>query len=154
MKKFMTIRYELLEGGKAPFKATKGAAGYDLTVNSIELLGYKKIKYYLGVKVAIPEGHVGLIFPRSSVHKTGLRLSNAVGVIDSDYRGEIGVVMFNHGEEELKINIGDRIAQLIFEKISTPKIVEVTELPETKRGENGYGSTGGISSLKQHSTNS
>ncbi len=136
----MTIRYELLEGGKAPFKATKGAAGYDLTVNSIELLGYKKIKYYLGVKVAIPEGHVGLIFPRSSVHKTGLRLSNAVGVIDSDYRGELSAIFDMPGNVQYRV--GDRCCQLVIIKLGEIDEWIESKLDETERGESGFGSTG------------
>ena len=94
-----------------------------------------------GLKVAIPEGHVGLIWDRS-----GLAAKNALttmaGVIDSDYRGEIGVVMINLGKEEFKIEKGMRIAQMLVQPILRLPIEEVDTLEETKRGESGFGSTG------------
>jgi dUTP pyrophosphatase len=93
------------------------------------------------IAVAIPEGHYGRVAPRS-----GLALKNFIdvgaGVIDADYRGPIGVLIFNFGDVSFKIGRGDRIAQLILERISTPYVEVVQELPETERGSGGFGSTG------------
>ena len=89
----------------------------------------------------MPNGCYGRIAPRS-----GLTLKKFIdvgaGVVDEDYRGELGVILFNFGEEDFKINMGDKIAQLIFEKIKTPAIVETDSLEETGRGNKGFGSTG------------
>jgi dUTP pyrophosphatase len=94
--------------------------------------------------MAIPEGFFGALFPRSGLSiKRGLGLTNSVGVIDSDYRGNVGIPVINHGLETLWIEDGERIAQLIilpYGKIN--QIEEVTELPETVRGEGGFNSTG------------
>ena len=91
--------------------------------------------------MAIPEGHYGRVAPRS-----GLAVKNFIdvgaGVIDCDYRGALGVVLFNHSADDFHIKPGDRIAQLIIEKISTPDVVEVDDLDETARGAGGFGSTG------------
>jgi dUTP pyrophosphatase len=91
--------------------------------------------------IAIPEGHYGRIAPRS-----GLAVKNFIdvgaGVIDMDYRGPVGVVLFNHSGDDFHIKQGDRIAQLIIEKISNPQIVEVDDLDATARGAGGFGSTG------------
>ena len=77
--------------------------------------------------------------------KTSRELSSVgAGVIDSDYRGEIGVLLFNQGQEDVVIKIGDRVAQIIFEKISVPKIEKAAELPQTSRGDAGFGSTGSV----------
>ena len=91
--------------------------------------------------MALPPGCYGRVAPRS-----GLALKKSIdigaGVIDSDYRGEVGVILFNFGNKDFIVNMGDRIAQLIFEKIKTPKIKETDELEGTDRGIGGYGSTG------------
>jgi dUTP pyrophosphatase len=89
----------------------------------------------------IPHGHYGRVAPRS-----GLAWKKSIdvgaGVIDEDYRGNVGVILFNFGDEDFVIKQGDRVAQLILEKISTPEVEEVDELPETSRGDGGFGSTG------------
>eukprot|EP00339_Tiarina_fusa_P004578 CAMPEP_0117047582 /NCGR_PEP_ID=MMETSP0472-20121206/32881_1 /TAXON_ID=693140 ORGANISM="Tiarina fusus, Strain LIS" /NCGR_SAMPLE_ID=MMETSP0472 /ASSEMBLY_ACC=CAM_ASM_000603 /LENGTH=111 /DNA_ID=CAMNT_0004760333 /DNA_START=40 /DNA_END=372 /DNA_ORIENTATION=- len=93
------------------------------------------------IAIAIPSGHYGRIAPRSSLawkHSIDV----GAGVIDSDYRGNIGVILFNLGDEPFTVKTHDRIAQLIIEKISTPAVVQVDELDDTERGEGGYGSTG------------
>ena len=94
-----------------------------------------------GLSISMPTGCYGRIAPRS-----GLALKKFIdvgaGVVDEDYRGELGVVLFNFGEEDFKINMGDKIAQLIFERIKTPTIVETDDLEETGRGKKGFGSTG------------
>ena len=96
-----------------------------------------------GVAMALPEGYAGLIYARSSLGtKRGLAPANKVGVIDSDYRGEIQVVLFNHGSETQTVMPGDRIAQLVITPVFTPGFVETEELSETNRGIGGFGSTG------------
>lgn len=91
--------------------------------------------------IAIPEGTYARIAPRS-----GLAVKNFIdvgaGVVDYDYRGNVGVVLFNHGDEDFSIRRGDRVAQLILEKISMAEIIEVEELADTERGTGGFGSTG------------
>ena len=94
-----------------------------------------------GLAFAIPTGNYGRIAPRS-----GLAVKNSInvgaGVIDSDYRGEVRVLLFNHGDVDFVISEGDRIAQLIIEKYTPTELVEVETLGETQRGEGGFGSTG------------
>eukprot|EP01120_Amphizonella_sp_Union-15-10_P000134 TRINITY_DN10163_c0_g1_i2.p1 TRINITY_DN10163_c0_g1~~TRINITY_DN10163_c0_g1_i2.p1 ORF type:complete len:133 (-),score=34.83 TRINITY_DN10163_c0_g1_i2:3-401(-) len=95
------------------------------------------------IALEIPEGHYGRIASRSSLALKHLNVGG--GVIDSDYRGNLGVILFNHGDKPFTISRGDRIAQLILEKISTPEVFVVGDeesLEETQRGENGFGSTG------------
>ncbi len=93
-----------------------------------------------GIAMAIPEGHVGMIADRSSMAKKGIK--TAGGIIDAGYRGEIQVVLRNITKEEIRIQRGERIAQLLIIPIATPAVKEVTSLSETKRGAGGFGSTG------------
>ena len=100
-----------------------------------------------GVKVEIPSGYVGLLFPRSSLSKLGVTMTNSVGVIDSDYRGEImASLMFtktaNGPVDSIFINKGDRIVQLVILPIMVPDFVRVNNLSNTERGDGGFGSTG------------
>ena len=92
-----------------------------------------------GLAMVIPEGLYGRIAPRSGL-ALAKGLSVGAGVIDSDYRGEIGVLLFNQGQEDVVIKIGERIAQIIFERIAVPKIEEATELPQINRGDADFGS--------------
>ena len=94
-----------------------------------------------GISVAIPEGCYGRIAPRSGLAVKRF-IDVGAGVIDADYRGGIGVVLFNHSGEDFVVKPGDRIAQLLLEKIETPTVKEAEELPDTKRGTDGFGSTG------------
>ena len=141
----MKVRFKkLVPEAVAPYRATDGSAGWDLTA-ARELSQGKKTVYGTGLAVEIPKGYVGLLFPRSSIHKKVLRLSNSVGVIDSDYRGEITAVFdsFNTWPYEWeKYRPGDRICQLIILPVPTIEWEESEELTNTKRGEGGYGSTG------------
>lgn len=128
-----------------PTYAKDGDAGMDLVATEIvENTTFQKT-YGTGLAMQIPYGYVGLVFPRSSIRKYNLELSNSVGVIDSGYRGEIRVV-FNktiHGfSDDFTYNIGDRIAQIII--IPYPKVnfVLTEELSDTERGSGGFGSTG------------
>ena len=135
---------------KAPVRATDGSAGWDLTALGFayideegeEFETYTGIaKYRTGIAVEIPPGYVGLVFPRSSLFKTGMDLTNCVGVIDSDYRGEIAFVfrVIDIGD---KYKNGDRIGQLVIVPCPAVELVELEELSETERGTGGFGSTG------------
>ena len=124
-----------------PHYAKKGDAGMDLTCVSL----VKDPKYYeygTGLAMEIPEGHVGLIFPRSSISKTDHFLRNSVGVIDSGYRGEIKLRMSVPSSAETEYKIGDKIGQLLIIELPWVQIKETNELNVTDRGEGGFGSTG------------
>lgn len=96
-----------------------------------------------GIAMEVPKGCAGLIYARSSLGvKRGLAPANKVGVIDSDYRGEIRVVLLNHGKEPQTVSHGERIAQMIITPVVTPAYMEVSELSDTDRGAGGFGSTG------------
>ena len=96
-----------------------------------------------GIAMEVPKGCAGLIYARSSLGvKRGLAPANKVGVIDSDYRGEIRVVLLNHGKETQTVSHGERIAQMIITPVVTPAYMEVAELTDTDRGAGGFGSTG------------
>lgn len=96
-----------------------------------------------GVAVAIPTRYVGLIHPRSGLAaKHGITVLNAPGTVDADYRGELKVCLINHGQEPHTIHPGDRIAQLIVQKVELPEFVEADTLDTTQRGQGGFGSTG------------
>lgn len=124
-----------------PKRGTSGAAGFDLTAVSIEE-NETVLKYDTGIAVEIPPGYVGLLFPRSSVCKTGLSLANSVGVIDQDFRGSISFVFYKNKQCIVPYFPGDRIGQLVIVPIPAVEFVEVEELSETERGAGGYGSTG------------
>ena len=125
-----------------PSYSKPGDAGLDLTAVSEEWNeGNTMVTYGTGLSIEIPEGYVGLLFPRSSVCKTSLNLSNSVGVIDSGYRGEI-MLKYRYPEQGLVYDLGDRVGQLIIMPYPQIKLVEAEELSTTERGEGGYGSTG------------
>lgn len=100
------------------------------------------IEYSTSISLEIPEGYVGLLFPRSSITNKGLILGNSVGVIDSNFRGEIKFRFYLNERFSEEYNIGDRIGQIIVLPYPTVEFEEVTELSNTERGEGGYGSTG------------
>jgi deoxyuridine 5''-triphosphate nucleotidohydrolase (dut) len=129
-----------------PARATQGSAGYDLSAclaEPLRLPGGERVLVPTGIAVALPENAVGLVFGRSGLAtKHGISPSNAVGVIDSDYRGEIFVPLSNHSPKDYQIEPGERIAQLVVVPIETPEIALCEQLPETQRGEGGFGSTG------------
>lgn len=131
---------KLHEDAVIPSYAKDGDAGMDLTAVDVIADG-ATITYKTGLAIEIPRWHVGLLFPRSSVYKTGQILTNCVGVIDSGYRGEI-MMKYTLSSFQSEYDIGDRVGQLII--IPFPVIVfeEVEELTETDRGDGGYGSTG------------
>jgi dUTP pyrophosphatase len=123
-----------------PTYAKVGDAGMDLVITDIKGENKFDITYGFGISMEIPEGFMGLVFPRSSIRKTDLVLSNAVGVIDSGYRGEIQATFKKTGLN--KYEIGDRGAQIIIMPHPIVDFVEVEELTNTERGEGGFGSTG------------
>jgi dUTP pyrophosphatase len=130
-------------GAYQPFYATGGSAGVDLaTTSDFVIEPHAKMKIPLGIKMSIPVGYVGLLIGRSSMGAKGLVLANAVGVIDSDYRGEIIALMHNTNNFPVSIMKGDRIAQLLIMPVAQPKFVIANELDDTARGTGGFGSTG------------
>lgn len=138
----ITIKFKKLHPeAKAPYQATPGSAGFDLTAVSREELNAYLTKYDTGLAVEIPEGYVGLVFPRSSVYKTDTMLTNCVGVIDSDYRGSITAVFAGRNNVN-EYKVGDRIMQMLIMPVPEVRYIEAEELTETERGTGGYGSTG------------
>ena len=126
-----------------PCYAKQGDAGMDLTATEIISNEPFQIVYGTGIAVEIPEGHVGLVFPRSSIRKYNLALINSVGVIDSGYRGEIQVTFQKKmGVASKKYEIGDRICQIMILPFPSVRFMEVDELSDSERGEGGHGSTG------------
>ena len=125
-----------------PKYAKPGDAGMDLTATNCYHDSSGHYSYSTGIAVEIPKGYVGLVFPRSSIYKTNMWLSNSVGVIDSGYRGEIMVKFYykKHGEMN-PYKIGDRVAQLLIIPYPQIEFEEVDKLSETERGTGGYGST-------------
>lgn len=123
-----------------PSYAKDGDAGMDLTAVDVIADG-GTLTYKTGIAVEIPRWHVGLLFPRSSVYKTGQTLTNCVGVIDSGYRGEI-MLKYTLSPYQREYDIGDRVGQLIIMPYPKIEFEEVEELSNTDRGEGGYGSTG------------
>lgn len=125
-----------------PTYAKESDAGLDLTATSIIHETAEQIVYGTGLALEIPEGFVGLVFPRSSIRKYGLLMANSVGVIDAGYRGEVQVTFLKTDVEGPFYHHGDRVAQIII--IPHPQInfVEVQALSETSRGTGGHGSTG------------
>ena len=126
-----------------PSYAKSGDAGMDLIATSIIGEEVFQITYGTGIALEIPNGFVGLVFPRSSIRKTDLSLTNSVGVIDSGYRGELQATFRKHkGLASTKYEVGDRIAQIMIIPHPTIEFQEVDELTNTERGEDGFGSTG------------
>lgn len=141
----MKVKFKkLTEEAVIPEKAHSTDAGFDMVADSVTIdEHYDQLVVGTGIAVAIPEGYVGLLFPRSSIYKTGLRLNNSVGVIDAGYRGEIKARFDLHKNGlNLGYKIGDRCIQLVIIKLEDIELEEVEELDDTDRGEGGYGSSG------------
>ena len=126
-----------------PKYAKDNDAGLDLVATTIKENTTFQITYGLGIALEIPDGFVGLIFPRSSIRNTELILSNSVGVIDAGYRGELQAT-FNksNGLDSIAYKVGDRVCQLIIIPHPIIELEEVSELNNTERGDGGFGSTG------------
>jgi dUTP pyrophosphatase len=142
----MKVRIKKLnENAVIPSYAKEGDAGMDLVATSIISTTSTQITYGIGLALEIPKGFVGLIFPRSSVRKTRLMLSNCVGVIDSGYRGELQATfnkINNDSVSENDYKVGDRIAQIMIIPHPSIEFEEADELSDTERGDGGFGSTG------------
>ena len=125
-----------------PSRGSEGAAGYDLaSVVDIVVPSMGRVAVSTGLSIRVPEGTYGRIAPRSGLaYKYGIDV--LAGVIDEDYRGEVKVILYNTSERDFIIKKGDRIAQLVLEKIVTPDVALVLELEDTSRGAGGFGSTG------------
>lgn len=134
----------IAEPGFEPVYAKPGDAGCDLrSYDDLVLAGGGRALVRTGVKIAMPDGFVGLVHPRSGLAvKHGITVLNAPGTIDAGYRGEIMVPLLNTSREDFVISRGDRIAQLLFQRIEIARFIPVTQLPESSRGETGFGSSG------------
>ena len=136
------VKISLLEGGIAPIRATEGSAGFDLySAEDVELLPEANVLVGTGVKMAIPPFLYGQVAARSGMAKKGIHTFS--GVIDSDYRGEIKVLLTNTNKfDNFQISKGNRIAQLLLLPCARPTLTVTDTLEETERGEKGFGSTG------------
>ncbi len=139
------------EGLDLPSYATDGAAGMDvLAAEAVTLPAGGRHAVASGLAVAIPPGFEIQVRPRSGLAlKHGISVPNAPGTIDSDYRGELKVILINHGSEPFEIHRGDRIAQLVLVPVTRASWLPVDELNETARGAGGFGSTGGVVALER-----
>lgn len=135
------------DGATIPFYATEGSAGMDLVASIIEpviLLPNEIVKIPTGIAIGVGNPHIGaFVYPRSGLSsKFGISLVNAVGVVDSDYTGEIICPIINHSDQAYTIKPGDRIAQMVFHPVYKVTFNEVSNLDETERGDGGFGSSG------------
>lgn len=132
------------KGEYLPQYAHQGDAGADLkAVETCVIAARSRKLVATGISLELPEGYVGLIWPRSGP-AVKLGLDSGAGVIDSHYRGEVKVLLFNHSDDEIRIQAGDRIAQLIVQKVETVKFITSESLNETARNTAGFGSTGDL----------
>ncbi|XP_039032945.1 LOW QUALITY PROTEIN: deoxyuridine 5'-triphosphate nucleotidohydrolase-like [Hibiscus syriacus] len=133
---------KLSEKAVLPSRSSALAAGYDLSsATDTKVPARGKALIRTDLSISVPEGTYGRVAPRS-----GLAWKHSIdvgaGVIDADYRGPLGVILFNHSDVDFEVKVGDRIAQLIIEKIMTPDVLKVEDLDATTRGDGGFGSTG------------
>jgi dUTP pyrophosphatase len=144
-----TVLFSRLPEGRdlpAPERATAASAGFDLRARvdgAVEIAPGQRAMVPTGIIVALPEGFEGQVRPRSGLAwKRGLTVLNAPGTVDSDYRGEIRVLLVNLGQEPVQVCRGDRVAQLIVQRLPAVELTEADELPGTARGAGGFGHTG------------
>ncbi len=147
----VSIGFSWLDHGRGlapPAQQSAGAAGVDLLAalgssEEMVLASGARALVPCGLSIALPDGYEAQVRPRSGLAaKHGVTVLNAPGTIDSDYRGEIKVILINHGEAPFVIRRGERIAQLVVAQVSTPEFEELDMLDTTDRGEKGFGSTG------------
>ena len=126
-----------------PLYSQPGDAGADLRSRESVLIPAGERKTIpTGVSIAIPDNFVALVHPRSGLaSKHGITVLNAPGTVDAGYRGEISVTLLNTGQEAFEISLGDRIAQIVFQRVEKAHFIRVAKLPESHRGDNGFGST-------------
>ncbi len=137
-----SVKVQAEAGALSPEYASAGAAGADLRARTaVTILPGQRASVPTGLRLQIPPGYVGLVWPRS-----GLAVRHGIdtlaGVIDSDYRGEVKVVLVNHGEEPFVVAPGERVAQLLLQKVERATFAGVPDLESTGRGSGGFGSTG------------
>jgi len=134
------------EPGFEPVYAKAGDAGADLrSTETVTIAPGERALVKTGVKLALPNGYVGLVHPRSGLAaKHGITVLNAPGTVDAGYRGEVMVTLLNTSVESFEVSRGDRIAQLLIQSVEKAQFLAVSELPESTRGETGFGSSGRI----------
>lgn len=139
----MKLKVKLTDGAELPRHAKEGDAGLDLTSRDTVTLSAGETKVVgTGVAIELPKGYVGLVFPRSGLGSRGVNLSNCVGVIDSGYRGEIKAPLHsNRRDEDMTIERGDRVCQLVVMPYVSCECVEVENLSDSVRGASGFGSS-------------
>jgi dUTP pyrophosphatase len=149
MTKSIEMSIQRTEGNEdipLPKYMSSGASGMDLFAAVTETITIQPKEFGLiplGIKIAIPEGFEAQVRPRSGLSvKYGIGILNSPGTIDSDYRGEVKVILFNFGKEPFIINRGDRIAQMVISAVVKAKLIEQDYLDDTSRGEGGFGHTG------------
>lgn len=141
----MKVKFKKLdERAKRPEYGSENANGADLfALNDYTIEPGKTVKIQTGIALELNDEYAGFIMARSGMAcNRGLAPANKVGLIDTDYRGEIIVALHNHGEETQTVNAGDKVAQLVIIKLPQATFIEVEEMDETKRGDGGFGSTG------------
>ncbi len=145
----LTVRLRVLAHGEDlpfPEKQTEHSAGMDLRAalaQAIRLLPGQRMKVPTGISIEIPPGWEGQVRPRSGLAiRHGITLLNSPGTIDADYRGEVAVILVNHGDEPFEVQHGDRIAQLVFAPVATATMIRAEVLSTSDRGDGGFGSTG------------
>ena len=140
----MKVKYTLSEDADPPVYATDGAAGMDIrSRENVYLFSGDYAVVCTGLHLEIPKGYEAQVRPRSGLaFNNGITVLNAPGTIDSDYRGEVKVILVNHGKTTHVIKKGDRVAQLVFAKVERVELVQEGDLGETRRGKRGFGSTG------------
>ena len=138
----MSMKIVVQEGSKAPRKPKDGDAGHDLFSNQPALIPpFERVTISTGVSMEIPNGVVGFIWPRSGLASL-MGLDVFGGVVDSSYRGEIKVILFNSTDQDIYLESGCKIAQIVFQEYLTYDFEEVESLTDTERGESGFGSSG------------
>jgi dUTP pyrophosphatase len=139
------------DGVPLPLYAMTGDAGADIvTTQDVTLAPGERAVLPTGLAIALPDGYAAFVHPRSGLAaRAGLGLVNAPGTVDSGYRGEIKVIVINHDTSQpLTLRRGERIAQVVFQRVERATFVEVSELPQSERAEGGHGSTGGAAALR------
>ncbi|MBR5903507.1 MAG: dUTP diphosphatase [Clostridia bacterium] len=141
----MEVRIKLLDPrATVPTRGSAEAAGADLrTLDALTVPAHKTVQAHTGIAIELPVGYAALVYARSGMAlKKGIAPANKVGVVDSDYRGEIMVSLHNHTDEDVQIEEGERIAQLVIAPVVLPDFVVCDSLGDTDRGAGGFGSTG------------
>ena len=141
----MQVKVKLLDSRAVmPSRGSAEAAGADLrTLDALHIPAHKTVQAHTGIAIELPVGYAAFVYARSGMAlKKGIAPANKVGVVDSDYRGEVMVSLHNHTDEDVQIEAGERIAQLLIAPVVLPDFVVCDSLSDTDRGAGGFGSTG------------